>query len=168
MHFEVKEREAGGGKLESMVGPVLPRVTSSEGLSQDEHHIEKPRWQPQARSTPHYSRQQQVKHYHGGDPVKRIGQRGTKGADHRLGEAPDVTRRINLPSSACSSGRSNLDRFLEETTPCVKAQTLPKVFVCQFRETIGIFYEVSLVSLYFESVIAHIRMDSVNFHLSQS
>lgn len=136
MHLKVKrvcQIADGGGKLESMVGPVLSRATSSEGLSQEEHHVEKPRWQSLARSMPHYPRQQQAKHYHGGDSGKRIGQRGTKGADHRLGGAPDVTGRVNLPSSATSSGRpsspSNLDRFLHETTPRVKTQTLRKVFI---------------------------------------
>lgn len=140
VHLKVKRVHQiadGGGKLESMVGPALPRVTGSEGLIQDEHHVEKPRWQPPARSNPHYPRQQQAKHY-SGDPGKRIGLRGAKGADQRLGGAPDVTGRINLPSLACSSGRSfsqsNLDRFLDETTPRVKTQTRPKVIVSFVRQ----------------------------------
>lgn len=114
-----------------MVGPSLPRVTSGECFIQDEHYVEKPRWQLQGRSTPHYPRQQQAKHYQGGDPGKSIGQRGVRGADHRMGGAPDVTGRINLPSLACSSGcppQSNLDRFLDVTAPHVKTQTLRKVF----------------------------------------
>lgn len=117
-----------------MVGPALSRVTSSEGLTQEEHHGEKPRWHGPPRGTPQfYSRQQHTKYHPGGDPGKRNVQRSTKGADHRVGGASDVTGRINLPSSTCSSShsfsQSNLDRFLDETTPRVRTHTFPKVII---------------------------------------
>jgi hypothetical protein len=122
-------------QLQSMVGPALPGVTSSEGLTQDEHHGEEPRWHGgQTRGTPQYhARQLHSKYYpQGGDPGKRNVQRSSKGADHRVGGAPDMTGRIKLPSSPCSSNhssQSNLDRFLDETTPRVRTHTFPKVFV---------------------------------------
>lgn len=129
-------------QLESMVGPALPRVTSSEGLAQEEHHGEKPRWHGgPTRGTPQFhSRQEHAKYYpRGGDPGKRNVQRNTKGADHRVGGAPDVTGRVNLPSSTVSSNhsisQSNLDRFLDETTPRVRTHTFPKVLV--FRVELG-------------------------------
>ncbi|XP_024394749.1 uncharacterized protein [Physcomitrium patens] len=116
-----------------MVGSALPRGTSCESLTNDEYHGEKPRWQAQPRGTLQHGshpRQHQTKHYSGGDSGKRNGQRAAKCSNHGVGGTPDVTGRINVPSVACSSGRSfplsNLDRFLEETTPCVKVLTLPK------------------------------------------
>ena len=121
-------------QLESMVGSGLPRVTGCEGLIQDERHVEKPRWP--ARGTPQYlaRQQQQAKYYfQGGDPGKRNVHRSNKGVDHRVGGAPDMTGRINLPSSTCSSNhslsQSNLDRFLDETTPRVRTHTFPKVLI---------------------------------------
>ena len=145
MCLEIKRvRRVGDGveQLESMVGPALPRVTSSDGLAQEEHHGEKSRWHGgPTRGTPHYhARQEHAKSYtRGGDPGKRNVQRSTKGADHRVGGTPDVTGRVNLPSSTVSSGhsysQSNLDRFLDETTPRVRTHTFPKVLV--FRVELG-------------------------------
>jgi len=116
-----------------MVATALPSVTSSEGLSQDEHHFEKPRWQPRPRYTSGFPQQ---KYYQGGENGKRIGQRGaTKGSDHRWRDTPDVTGRVNLLSSACPSDRAkpNLKRFLDATTPRVKTETLPSSVVRQFK-----------------------------------
>ncbi|KAG0570738.1 hypothetical protein M758_6G177300 [Ceratodon purpureus] len=124
-----------------MVGPALPRVTSSDGLAQEEHHGEKSRWHGgPTRGTPHYhARQEHAKSYtRGGDPGKRNVQRSTKGADHRVGGTPDVTGRVNLPSSTVSSGhsysQSNLDRFLDETTPRVRTHTFPKSSLRDFSQ----------------------------------
>ncbi|XP_024400844.1 uncharacterized protein [Physcomitrium patens] len=115
-----------------MVGPVSPRVTS-ESLTNDGHRIEKPRWQALPWGAHQYNlqtRPHQTKYYAGGDSGKRNSQRSMNGADNRVGGLPDVVGRVNIPSTACSSGQSssqsNLDRFLEETSPRVKTQTLPK------------------------------------------
>lgn len=118
-----------------MVGPVSPRVTS-ESLTNDGHRIEKPRWQALPWGAHQYNlqtRPHQTKYYAGGDSGKRNSQRSMNGADNRVGGLPDVVGRVNIPSTACSSGQSssqsNLDRFLEETSPRVKTQTLPKVVI---------------------------------------
>lgn len=117
-----------------MVATALPRVTSSEGLAQDEHHFEKPRWQP---SRPRYtSGFPQQKYYQGGENGKRIGQRGErKGSDQRWRDTPDVTGRMNLHSSACPSDRAkpNLVRFLDATTPRVKTETLSSSALRQLK-----------------------------------
>jgi len=138
-------------QLGSMVGPAVQRVTSAEDLTKSEQHAEKHSSQaaPRAAAVPHYNnnyqRQQQQQqhqhskhhhHYSGSDSGKRNGsQRASaaaqnqRGSDYRLGGVPDVSARTSMPSSASPSGRpphSNLDRFLEVTTPSVKSQTLRK------------------------------------------
>ena len=139
-----------------MVGPAVQRVTSAEDLTKSEQHAEKHSSQaaPRAAAVPHYNnnyqRQQQQQHQHskhhhhysGSDSGKRNGsQRASaaaqnqRGSDYRLGGVPDVSARTSMPSSASPSGRpphSNLDRFLEVTTPSVKSQTLRKVSISSF------------------------------------
>lgn len=134
--WKVFLREDEVEKLESMVGPASPRVTSSEGLHQDDHHGEKHRLPFHPRGNPQhnwYSRQQNMKHYPGGDYPRRNGQRSNKGGDYKAEGVADVNGRNNPPSSASSSGRchppSNLDHFLEVTTPRVKTQILRKVLI---------------------------------------
>lgn len=142
-------------QLGSMVGPAVQRVTSAEDLTKSEQHAEKHSSQaaPRAAAVPHfnnnYQRQQQQyqhskhhHHYSGSESGKRNGsQRASaaaqnqRGSDYRLGGVPDVSARTSMPSSASPSGRpphSNLDRFLEVTTPSVKSQTLRKVSISSF------------------------------------
>lgn len=99
----------------SMVDLASPGVTSSEGLQhQDDQRHRGNKW---------HSRQPTVKHqYSNGEYGRRNGQRFSKGG------TPDGIERSYQPSSASISGSpSNLDRFLEVTTPRVKTQHLPKV-----------------------------------------
>lgn len=119
-----------------MVVTASPRVTSSEGLHQDDHHGEKHRLLAQPRGNAQnnwHSRQQNMRHYPGGDYGRRTGQKSYKGADSKAEGAPDMNGRNNPPSSASSSGRSyppsNLDLFLDVTTPRVKTQNLRKVLI---------------------------------------
>lgn len=97
-----------------MVDSASTGVTSSEGLrhQEDQRH----------RGNKSYSRPN-VKHQHSnGEYGRRSGPRYSKAG------TPDGIERSYPPSSASISGRpSNLDRFLEVTTPRVKTQHLPKV-----------------------------------------
>lgn len=119
--------------MASMVGPVSPRVTSNDGLYQDDHHGEERRLQAHSGGTnlhSSHSRQQHPKQYSGVESENRIGHKNTKRTNQRMSGGSDMNGRMNPPSAASSSGRSyapsNLDRFLEVTTPRVRTQYLPK------------------------------------------
>jgi hypothetical protein len=91
------------------VGPPPPPLPQTSW-----HH-------PRAHSKQHYTAESAA--------GKRGGQRAGNGVENRLVGGNDVPGRASL-SSASSSGRlphSNLECFLDVTTPRVKPQTLRKV-----------------------------------------
>jgi hypothetical protein len=132
-----------------MVGSDLRRVSSTDDslLLHQQHQLQERQygWKHQSSSSSqafprpvapppqtswHHPRAHSKQQYTAESAAgKRGGQRAGNGVENRLGGGNDVPGRVSL-SSASSSGRlphSNLECFLDVTTPRVKSQTLRKV-----------------------------------------